>query len=109
MFNIMTIETIFEYLEESDAPEIYWSKHWFEEVCFTRWAAEELLNAVLDHPMVPAEDTIEEFAIKMEAYSYLSDGTDAKRIFSIAAKTSWEIIEKVRLQANHEILKGEIV
>ena len=79
--NDAAVRTIIEYLENSDAPELYWPQQWFEEVCFSRWAAEELINAILDHPMAPAEDTIEEFIIK--------------RIFSIAAETATEILELI--------------
>lgn len=96
MSNDMAVHALIEYLEESDTPEVYWSQHWFEEISFSRWAAEELINAILDHPMVSAEDTIEEFAIKMTAYSSLSDGTDAGRIFSIAAKFAYESLELFR-------------
>lgn len=96
MDNDVAIQALFEYLCESDEPELYWPDHWFEEVCFSRWAAGELINAILDHPMVPADETIEEFAIKMTAYSALSDGTDAGRIFSIAAKFAYETLELFR-------------
>lgn len=109
MFNNIATQAILEYLEESDVPELYWPRHRFEEVCFSRWAAEELLNAILDHPLVSAEDTIEEFAIKMEIYFSLSVGKDAERIFSIAAKTAWEIFDSIQHLKTHEILKGETV
>ena len=56
--NEAAVRTIIEYLENSDAPELYWPQQWFEEVSFSRCAAEELINAILDHPMAPAKDTI---------------------------------------------------
>ncbi len=93
--NEAAVRTIIEYLENSDAPELYWPQQWFEEVCFSRWAAEELINAILDHPMAPAEDTIEEFIIKMEVYASMSEGRDCGRIFSIAAETAAELLESI--------------
>lgn len=93
MNNDAVSQALIEYLEESDTPESYWPQHWFEEVCFSRWAAGELIEAIMDHPMVSADETIEAFAIKMLAFSSLSDGTDAGRIFSIAAKFAYEILE----------------
>lgn len=94
--NDAVVQTIIEYLENSETPELYWPKHWFEEVCFSRWAAEELVNLILDHPLVPAEDTIYEFAVKMTAYAAVSDGKEAGRIFSIAEKFAWECLESVQ-------------
>lgn len=82
--NETVVQAILGYLESSEPPGIDWPRHWFEEVCFSRWAAEELVNLILDHPLVPAEDTIDEFAIKMTAYAATSDGKEAGRIFSIA-------------------------
>lgn len=96
MSNDMVVQALVEYLEESDTPELYWPKHWSEEVCFSRWAADELINAILDHPMASADDIIEEFAIKMTAFSVRSDGTDAGRIFSIAAQFAYETLELFR-------------
>ena len=64
--NEAAVRTIIEYLENSDAPELYWPQQWFEEVCFSRWAAEELINAILDHPMAPAKDTIEERILELQ-------------------------------------------
>ena len=93
--NDAAVRTIIEYLENSDAPEVDWPQQWYEEVCFSRWAAEELINAILDHPMAPAEDTIEEFIIKMEVYASMSEGRDCGRIFSIAAETATEILELI--------------
>ena len=67
--NETIVQAILGYLESSEPPGIDWPRHWFEEVCFSRWAAEELVNLILDHPLVPAEDTIDEFAVKMTAYA----------------------------------------
>lgn len=96
MDNDSAILALIDYLEESDTPELYWPQKWFEEVCFSRWAAGELISAILDHPMNSADETIEEFAIKMTAFSALSNGTDAGRIFSTAAQFAYEILEIFR-------------
>lgn len=93
--NDAVIRTIIEYLEDSDTPELYWPQEWFDEVCFSRWAAEELITAILDHPMVPAEDTIEEFIIKMEIYASMSQGRNCGQIFAIAAETAKEFLELI--------------
>lgn len=100
MSNDTAIQAFIEYLEESDAPEANWPRCRFEEACFSRWAAGELIHAILDCPTVPAKNTIEEFAIKMTAYSSLSDGMYAGRIFSIAAQFAHEALEIFREDMN---------
>lgn len=83
--NDIVIQALTEYLIETPEPDAFWwPEHWFVEVSTSRWIAGELINAILDHPMTPAEDTMEELAIKMTAYHADSDGTNAERIFSIA-------------------------
>lgn len=94
MDNEIAVMALSEYLNETEETERYLSpKEQFEETCFSRWAAGELINAIMDHPMTSAEDTIEEFAIKMTAYSALSNDTDARRIFSVAANFAYDTLE----------------
>lgn len=65
----------------------------FEELCFSKWAASELINAIMDHPLNSAVDTIEEFAIKMLSYSVLSSNAEVRRIFEIAANFAYDTLD----------------
>lgn len=94
--NDIVIQALTEYLIETPEPDAFWPEHWFVEVSTSRWIAGELINAILDHPMTPAEDTMEELAIKMTTYHADSDGTNAERIFSIAERCLWEWLELFR-------------
>lgn len=96
MDNDSVVYTLIRFLYETGEPEVYWPQHWFEEVSFTRWAAGELMEAIMDNPMVSAMDTIEEFAIKMTAYQATSDGTDAGKIFKYAADFAYETLDILR-------------
>jgi len=96
MDNDSVVEALVEFLYETGEPEVYWPQHWFEEVSFTRWAAGELMGAIMDHPTVPAMDTIEAFALKMTAYQATSDGTDAEKIFKYAADFAYETLDIFR-------------
>ena len=49
MTNDTVVQALLDYLNESDEPEIYWPRHHFEESCFSRWAAWEMIEAILDH------------------------------------------------------------
>ena len=91
--NEVVVQALIEYLNDSEEPDAFWPEHWFVEVSTSRWIAGELINAILDHPMTPAEDTMEELAIKMTTYHADSDGTNAERKFSIAERCLWEWLE----------------
>ncbi len=93
MSNDKAVIALCEYLNETEEPGAYWPKYLFEDISFSRWAAGELIEAILDHPFVSPEDTIEEFAIKMTLYSACSGGRDSRRIFLIAAKFAYECLE----------------
>lgn len=92
--NDREIQAILDYLRlYPDPPSIDWSQHEFEEVSFSAWATGEILNAIMDHPFVPAKETIENFELKMTFYALASDGHQSSQIFSIAAQTAREFID----------------
>lgn len=94
--NDRAIQVILNYLEkDSQPPELWMGKREFEELSFSRWTAEELLNAIWDRPFTPAEDTIEAFEIKMKLYALLAEQRSASRIFSVAAQTAEELLEVI--------------
>lgn len=63
----------------------------YEENTITTWAAGEILDDILNHPMTPAVDTVERFSIKMELFFYESTKPCNKLIFSIARDTAEDI------------------
>lgn len=96
MDNDIVLMSLAEFLYETGEPEVYWPQHWFDEISFTRWAAGELMEAIMNHPTVPAMDTIEEFAIKMTSYWAGEDGTNAEKIFKYAADFAYETLDIFR-------------
>lgn len=94
--NERALMTIMKYLDDYDEPPgLDWPQQEIEEVTFTKWALEEILNLVWDHPWTPASETIEAFAVKLECYSLLTDREQQARIFSIAAKAAWETLDYI--------------
>ena len=102
MTNDTAVQALLDYLRESDEPEIFWPRHHFEESCFSRWAAWEMIEAILDHPFDDPEDVIEEFAIKMVLFSSIADGTDEGLIFSIAADFADECLTLFREENSND-------
>ena len=102
MTNDTAVQALLDYLRESDEPEIFWPRHHFEESCFSRWAAWEMIEAILDHPFDDPEDVIEEFTMKMVIFSSIADGTDEGRIFSIAADCADECLTLFREENSND-------
>lgn len=67
-----------------------------EEITFSHWAIDEILNLVWDHPFVLASDTVEEFTLKLQIYAITSVTEDQKRIFTIAANTALKLLEEIK-------------
>ncbi len=77
----------------ADPPHLNWPQDKIEHDIFSKWATEEILNLVWDHPYTPASVTIEEFALKMKAYAANAVTGAQRRIFSIAAETAYELLD----------------
>jgi hypothetical protein len=82
--------------EYEEAPGIDWPDHEKEEITFSRWALEEILNLVWDHPWTLASETIERFGLTMMQFASTSVTKDQKRIFSIAADTAFDFLEEIK-------------
>lgn len=94
--NERAIMTIIKALDDySEGPRLDWPDHEKEEVTFSRWALDEILGLVWDHPWTPASQTIEEFALKLEFWSSTAVTEDQKRIFAVAAETAWEFLQEI--------------
>lgn len=80
----------------TEPPGLDWPDHEKEEVTFSRWVLEEILNLVWDHPWTLASDTIEKFAWKLELYAATAVTEEQKRIFDVAAETAYEFLEEIK-------------
>lgn len=90
--NEIAIQALLDYLEE-DGPDVTWPDDEFEQVSYSRWAAGELVNAILDRPMVPIEDTIFQFVLKMHACEVMAHEKPSGTPFSIAADFAYSCLE----------------
>lgn len=72
-----------------------WPKHKKEEITFSKWALNELLDEVWDHPWTLASETIFNFILRCQIYAASSVTDGQRRIFEIASKTATELLEKI--------------
>ena len=70
--------------------------HEKEEITFSRWALNEMLGLIWDHPQNLASEIVEDFAFRCLMYKKISELPDQKRIFTIAADTALEILEEIK-------------
>lgn len=91
---LMVIMSILE--DFTEPPRSDWPQHEAEEFTFSKWAIEEMLNLVWDHPWTLASETIEQFAVKLGVYAITSRTENQKRIFTIASETAWGLLEDIK-------------
>lgn len=91
--NQLAIQKIMECLEENlFEPNRQWPQTVFEERSYARWAAFEIWQRLMDRPHDLPDDIIEEFALKTQALSAVTDDPVKARIFSIASDTAEDIL-----------------
>ena len=88
----MAVMMIEEYIADltyyNDGP---YHKEYFKQWSYSKWAAGELITAILDNPDVPPLFTIEDFILKMNKYSCV-DGRD-DNMFSVAYDVGYDIYD----------------
>ena len=89
---LLIIEYMENYLFE---PRKNWPAYWFEQRSFQRWAANEILELIMDHPLDSPDLIIDGFQLKMILFSCMTQSTKASQIFSIARETAESILFKL--------------
>lgn len=82
--NERAISVILEYLNDIKEPGPRWPKYWFNLRSYSRWAGMEVLEAVMNNPLTPAIQTVEEFMTEMTTCACCTEDNDIKSIFYIA-------------------------
>lgn len=65
----------------------------FEIVSYSKWAACEILNRLMDRPFDTPDTVLDEFIYDMTMRSYDSSGMNKNRIFAIAVDVAEEILQ----------------
>lgn len=69
-----------------------------EEVVFTKWAIEEILQLIWDHPWTLASETIFRFAIDMTECLAKAGTNEQRGMFQIALNAAWELLESIEIE-----------
>jgi hypothetical protein len=80
------IAIVVHYMEKFlFAPEKNWPKIEFDRRSYSRWAVNEILELLADHPFSPADAIIDGFIIRMSYFSCLVKNGDQRFIVAIEA------------------------
>lgn len=91
--NEEAILAIIKYIDEClFEPANNWPKNWFNQRTYSRWAANEILELVIDNPLTQPSMVIDEFLVKMSYYSCMSENQNINIIFSTAVDTAEDIL-----------------
>ena len=74
------------------SPGNNWSDKHFEEASYSRWAAEEIVQLLLDRPLDSPDEVIFSFILKMALYAQVAKTYKKRRIFSISEDTAEDIL-----------------
>lgn len=97
------VQALLDYLNDSDEPDIFQSDKDFKHLCFSRWAAEEMIEAIMSSPTANPEDTIEAFAIKMLACSTMwTKNSEQGLIFKTASDFAFDCLEIFREENSND-------
>lgn len=95
--NDLALNAITDTLEKCvNVPRLIWPEREKAEITFSKWALEESLLLVWDHPFTPASETIETFATKLGIYAEMAVTEDQNQIFSIAADTVLAMLDEIK-------------
>ena len=74
-------------------PPFVWHERLFEEMSYSRWAALEIVERLMDRPLDPPEVVVEDFLLRVMLYSQVAKTPTQQRIFSIAEDTAEDILQ----------------
>lgn len=93
MTSEVAVQKIMECLEENlFEPHIAWPHNSFEQRSYSRWAAIEIADRLMDRPYEFPDIIIESFMLEMEILAIEAKDPKRKRIFTIAEETAEDIL-----------------
>ena len=90
------LSTLLGFLCETETLGGHWPKSRFEKASLKRWAAGEMVEAILDHPNTPADDVVFEFWMRMCCYRIEASDEHAARVFSVAESFAEHLLDTAR-------------
>lgn len=92
--NDREISVLMDFIDEHlFEPESHWPKCFFDKRSYSRWAAYEMVERLMDHPFDSPDLIIEEFMLKMAYFSCQSKDVHKNLIFTTARDTAEDVLD----------------
>lgn len=86
-------EIIFNYIDSFlFEPAANWPDKEFQKRSYSRWAAYELIERIMDHPLDAPIDTIDKFVLEMDYFASCFESKNGTFIFQTALETANDLI-----------------
>lgn len=87
------VDIIYRYSERHFfSPSFSWPKEEFRKRSYEQWAAYEICDQIMDHPLEDPITIIEKFMFEMAMYAYYGEDESRSFIFQTAVETAEELI-----------------
>lgn len=84
---------VVNYMDEAlFEPQPNWPLYHFEERSYSRWAATEIITALMDRPLDPPDIVVEEFLLKVTLMASITEDSKKRHIFSVAKEIAEDIL-----------------
>lgn len=91
--NEVEVITVMNYIDDQlFEPKINWPREEFRRRSYSRWAAYEILELVLNRPFNSATELIEDFIIEMWYFLYIAPNEKSSYKFLIAMDVAEDIL-----------------
>ena len=90
---VNTMQVIVDYMNEYlTEPGKHWPKYWFEQRVYSRWAANEILERIMEHPSTPPDEVVFDFMHEMSIYASTVNNKEKRFLFLTAKETAEDIL-----------------
>lgn len=97
----MELRILISYMQDClSTPAPNWSDRYFADFCYQRWAANEILERMLQRPFQEPIDIAEDFILEMMYYRNLARTLTAQRLFEAAIRTAEDVRKLFQKGAN---------
>lgn len=84
--NDVVVTTVMQYINEHlFEPRINWSKVEFRRRTYSRWAAYEIIELLMNHPFDDSELVVEDFILKMFYCLHVAEGNNKSDFVFLSA------------------------
>lgn len=87
------LSVVRDYIVDADKPVRRWDSERLRQISYRKWAAQECLHYIYDHPYVSPSNAAKAFSYAMDGYITKSKSVDGSLMFAIAKEVGEDLFE----------------